>query len=370
MISRLLTKIKILLKQNLKAFLIVFLWFVLNFIYFYIETGSALQSGLIIFFFTTYNSLYGNFYDAFTEFIIFGLVFGLITVELFRKYNPVLTSREISKKYSDHVIIIGYTHIGQRISNYLKTEGIGTVIIEEDLSLIEDLIANEEAVINDTPLSIQTLEDAGTQKAKAVFITSDDFEIQLVVNHYIRRLNPKCRIVARIYQDDIADLIANTYNTEIISTSKYAAEVIDNKIRNHYNKVLLIGLNHISLRLMEKWKQKSHIEYQLIEESEDLIKEKIEDKSHVICGDPKDGVILEQCNISEVDCVVNTISDVKESILITKRIRDYNRSCKIISRFFLESIADILEKPPFRAEVISSSKGTLEVMIQRGMFDF
>jgi len=164
----------------MKAFLIVFLWFTINFIYFYVETRSALQSGLIILFFTTHNSLYGNFYDAFTEFIIFGLVFGLITVELFRKYNPVVTSREISKKYSDHVIIIGYTHIGQRILNYLKLKDIDCVIIEKDFNLIEDLIAKEEAVVNDTPLSIQTLEDAGTQKAKAVFITSDDFEIQLV----------------------------------------------------------------------------------------------------------------------------------------------------------------------------------------------
>ena len=370
MVSKQLTKIKILLKQNLKAFLIVFLWFTINFIYFYVETRSALQSGLIILFFTTHNSLYGNFYDAFTEFIIFGLVFGLITVELFRKYNPVVTSREISKKYSDHVIIIGYTHIGQRILNYLKLKDIDCVIIEKDFNLIEDLIAKEEAVVNDTPLSIQTLEDASIEKAKAVFITSDDFEIQLVVNHYIRRLNPKCKVVARIFQDDIADLISKTYNIEIISTSKYASDVIDDKIRKHYKKVLLIGLNHISLRLIEKLKLRSSIEYQVIEENEDLIKDLIEDNRYIICGDPKERGILEKCNINDVDCVVNTISNVKESILITKRIRDLNRGCKIISRFFLDSVAEILEKPPFRAEVISSSKGTLEVMIQKGMFDF
>ena len=370
MVSKRLTKIKILLKQNLKAFLIVFLWFTINFIYFYIETNSVLQSGLIILFFTTHNSPYGNFYDAFTEFIIFGLVFGLITVELFRKYNPVVTSREISKKYSEHVIIIGYTHIGQRISNYLKLQGTDCVIIEKDLNLIEDLIANEEAVVNDTPLSIQTLEDAGIKKAKAVFITSDDFEVQMVVNHYIRRLNPNCKVVTRIFQDDIADLISTTYQTEIISTSKYASDVIDDKIRNLYKKILLIGLNHISLRLLEKLKQRPSIEYQLIEENEDLIKDLIEDKGYIICGDPKEGITLEKCNINEVDCVVNTITDVKESILITKRIRDLNRGCKIISRFFLESVAEILEKSPFRAEVISSSKDTLEIMIQKGMFDF
>ncbi|TFG21976.1 MAG: hypothetical protein EU532_14760 [Promethearchaeota archaeon] len=333
-------------------------------------TSSILKSGQIIFFFSSHNSLYGNFYNAFTEFIIFGLVFGLITVELFRKYNPVLTSREISKKYSDHVIIIGYTHIGQRILNHLKAQGIDCVIIEEDIDLIEDLIANEEAVINDSPLNIKTLEDAGAEKAKAVFVTSNDFEIQMVVKHYIRKLNSSCKIIVRIFQDDIADLISKTYNTEIISTSKYASEIIYNKIRNAYKKVLLIGLNHISVRLIEKLKQRSSIEFQLIEQNEGLIDDLIEDKSHIFCGDPKDGITLETCNINEVDCVVNMIVGVKDSILITKQIRDLNQRCKIISRFFLDSIAEILENPPFRAEVISSSERTIDVMIQKGMFDF
>ncbi|TFG06195.1 MAG: hypothetical protein EU539_08275 [Promethearchaeota archaeon] len=369
MIWRLLIKIKLVVKQNLKAFLVVIAWFVINYFYFLMITKDFLETGLILLFFVSHDSPYGCFYAAFSEFIIFGLVFGLITVELFRKYNPVITSREISKKISDHAVIIGYSHIGQRIADYLEHKNIDHVIIEENLDLVEDLITKERPVINDTPLSMQTLQDAGVSKAKAVYITSGDFEVQMVVSHNVRRLNPKCRLVARLFQDDIGDLISKIYNVEIISTSKYASEVISLKISN-YKKILLIGLNHLSLRLMKKVDQNPNIIYKLIEENDEVVKDFTDNEENIIIGDPKELHVLQKAEIDKTDCVINTISDVKESILITKRIRDLNRDCKIISRFFLDSIAEILEKPPFRAEIISSSKHTLEIMIEKGLLTF
>ncbi|MFX0070275.1 MAG: NAD-binding protein [Candidatus Hermodarchaeota archaeon] len=364
-------KIKILLKQNWVAFSIVILWFLVNFLYFSTITKNIAEGGLIIFFFLPHNSLYGNFYAAFTEFIIFGLIFSLITVELFRKYNPCIAAREVAKKYSDHAVIIGYTHIGKRIANYLKEKQIQYVIIENDYDLVEDLVVKENAVVNDTPLNIEALKDAGIERAKVVYVTSNDFEIQVVVNHNVRRLNPRCKLVARIFEDDVAESISKTYNAEIISTSKYASDIILEKIlRANYKNVLLIGLNHISLRLIKKLKLKNYVKFQLIEENEDLISDYIDDSNYIIPGDPKDLTTLQKAGIKEVQCIINTIPDVKDSFLITKRIRELNRNCKIISRFFLDSVAEILEKPPFRSEVISSSHHTLEMMIEKGMFNF
>jgi Trk K+ transport system NAD-binding subunit len=356
--------------QNLQALMAVVLWFLVNLIYFYYVTNSFIESVLILLYFKSHDSLYGHFYDAFTEFIIFGLLFGLITIELFRKYNPEVTSREISKKYSDHVVIIGYTHIGERIANYLTEHRVEHVIIEEDRNLVDDLITQEKPIINDSPLSIQTLEDAGIQKAKTVYITSGNFEVQMVVNHNVRKLNPECKIVARIFQDDIGELISKTYNVEIISTSKYASEVILEKVKHKYNNVLIIGLNHISMRLMAEFDKLPDIKYNLIEEDYECIKDFTDDESMIIIGDPKELANLQKVNIDKIECVINTISEVKESILITKRVRELNRKCKIISRFFLDSIANILEKEPFEAEVISSSKDTLNIMIQKGLLEF
>ncbi|MFX1258861.1 MAG: NAD-binding protein [Promethearchaeota archaeon] len=371
MISKKITKIKIVLKQNYLPLLIFISWFIVNFFIFFVQTNDFVDSLQILFYLRVPKNSYELFYSSFTEFIIFGLIFSLVTIELFRKYNPATTSREISKKYSDHAVIIGYTHIGKRIADYLKSQEIEYVIIEEDYDLIEDLITNEEAVVNDTPLSFQTLEDAGIKKARVVYIMDDDFEIQMVVNHNVRKLNQNVKIITRIFQDDIAEVISKTYNSEIISTSKYASEVIFNKIlKGNYQNLLLIGLNHISKRLIKRVKDKSYLKYCLIEQDEELLADLTQVDLNIICGDPKELSILQKADIEKIDCVINTNPDVKSSILVTKKIRDLNRTCKIISRFFLDSIAEILEKAPFRSEVISSSKHTLELMIEKNMLRF
>ena len=370
-VSKTYIKLKILLKQNWIPILLVYSWFIGNFVYFYIITNNFFDSIFILFYFKSHNSLWGLAYGTWSEFVIFSLLISLITIELFRKYNPAITSREISKKTSNHVVIIGYSHIGARIAEYLKTRKMKYVIVEEDRELIDDLITNEEAIVNDTPLSKQTLEDAGIRKAKAVFITSGDFEVQMVVNYNVRKLNQHCKLVSRVFQDDIAEIISKTYNSEIISTSRYSSEIIFDIIRkNNYKNILVIGLNHISNRLIKKFQDKSHINYNLIEEDEEVIEDLNVEGANIIQGDPREISMLYKADIENIDCVVNVNPDVKSSILITKRVRDLNRTCKIISRIFLDSVAKILEKPPFRSEVISSSSKTLEIMIEKGMFEF
>lgn len=369
--SRKLIKIKKVLRQNYIAFLIVIFWFLGNFIYFSIKTSDLYEALLIIFYFKNHLSLYGNFYESFTEFIIFGLIFSLITIDLFRKYNPADTCRELARFCDNHVVIIGYNHIGKRIADYIsKNTKYDVVVIEKKEELVKDLIENEQAVLYDDALKMETLEDANIEKARAVFVMSDNLEVQLVVNANVRELNKRCKLICRVFEDDIGDLISKTYNAKVLSTSKFASEMIFKKItKRNYQNILLIGLNHISLRLIEKIKQLGNINYFIIEEDEEKIEELMVSKETIIIGDPKEAAILNKANIQEIDYVINTISDVTDTILITRKIRELNSICKIISRFFLESVAEVLERPPFRSKVISYSKQTLKIMIKEGLLD-
>ncbi|MFX1276730.1 MAG: NAD-binding protein [Promethearchaeota archaeon] len=330
-------------------------------------TLDLLLSIKYLFYLDRLDTEFGRFYATFSEFIIFGLIFSSITVELFRKYNPAMTSREISKKIEDHVVIIGYNHIGQRIREYFQNKGIDVVVIDKDENKVHDLIEKEEPVVLDDALTIETLYEASVDKARAIYVMSDDLELQLVVNAYIRDINKNCIIIDRIFEDDIGELIKTTYNTKIISTSRFASKVIFRKIHTGKKKnILIIGANHISARLIKRFLEIPDIKYQIIEENEELIEEMMFIGKPIIIGDPKDDLVLEKANIKSIDCVVNTIPNVTQSILITKHIRELNHTCKIISRIFLDSVAGILEKSPFRSEVISSSKSTLDVMIQKG----
>jgi len=235
---------------------------------------------------------------------------------------------------------------------------------------VQKLIDNEEPLVNDDALFIETLKNANIEKAKAVYIMTDNLEVQMVVNAHIRQLNKTCKLICRIFQDDIAEMIAKSYNAITISTSKFASRTIIEKIiQNNFKNILFIGLNHISSRVVNKIKKNSEINYHIIEEDEEIIEDLHINDYNIICGDPKDLTILEQVKIRDIDIVIITDPDVTSSILIIKRIREFNQKCKIIARFFLESIAEIIEKEPFKAEVISSSKDTLEIMINKGLLN-
>jgi len=369
--SKRIIKIKSIIKQNSFAFSIVLIWFFGNFLFFLWVTADFSDTLLILFYFKGHESLYGNFYANFSEFIIFGVLFSLITIDLFRKYNPVDTCRKLAKSYGNHIVIIGYNHIGKRIAEYLKEIGESYVIIEKRKDIIQDLIENEEPVVNDDALGFDTLLDAGVDKAKAVMIMSDNLEVQFVLNADVRQLNKGCKLICRIFEDDIGELISKTYNAKIISTSKFTAEIIYEKIiKNRYKNLLLIGLNHITVRLIEKFQKMPNLKYQLIEENEEIIEDMAFNKEPIIIGDPKDYSLLKKINVQDFDYIINLIPNVTDSILIIKRIRELNKSCKILARFFNDNVADILEKPPFKTKVISSSKYTLKNMIKKGMINF
>lgn len=371
MVSRRLTKLKIVLKQNLYAFLIVIVWFSINYFYFLFMTQDFTETWKLVFFFKEGDSEYAFFYGRFTEFIIFGLVFSLITVELFRKYNPEITCRNLSKKLENHIIIIGYSNIAKRIHKFFEKKHVPHVIIDKDYETVEELILNEEPIVSDDILNKQTLIDASVNKAKAIYVMINNLEVQMFVNYEVRQLNKRALLVSRIFQDDIGDLINKTYDAKIISTSKYAAQIILKKIKeNNFQYVLLIGINHISHRILHHL-DRLHVNHVLIEEEEEQLEEAmIElDDEQLIIGDPKEPSVLRKANIKDVDCVINVRKDVTNTVLVTRLIRDLNPTCKIITRIFLDSVAEMLEKPPFNCEVISSSKETLKMMEEQGLLD-
>ncbi len=371
MISKILIKAKSVFIQNLSAFLIVIFWFIINYIIFFIQTIDPIDSLFILFYFREPKTSLELFYSSFTEFLIFGLVFSLITIELFRKYNPTETCRQLARTIKDHSVIIGYNHIGRRIANCLQERGKKVVIVEKKKKLVHELIECECAVVNDDALNMETLRDAGVNNAKAVYVMSDNLEIQFVVNSNIRQLNKSCKLFCRIFEDDIAEVIAKTYNATIISTSKYTADVLIEKIQKKgYSNILLIGINHISVRLIIEIKKIPNVKLMIIEEDEEILELMNIPKSSVILGDPKDTSNLEKVDIKNIDFIFNSDRDPTNSILITKRIRELNQNCKVYSRFFQDSVADVLEQPPFNSKVISSSKYALKLMSRKGMLEF
>ena len=367
-------KLGLVFKQNAFAFMLFFLWFIVNYVVFTIFS-SPIEALLILFYFMEHTSLYGHFYPIFSEFVIFGLIFSLITVELFRKYNPKETCRLLAKNMTNHVIIIGYTHLAERIRQNLEKEGKNYIIIEKDEEKAEELIDIEAPLIIDNPGDRSTLEAANIQKAKLVIIADDDLELLFLTIEEIRELNSRIQIIARCFDDEIARILDRQFGCEAISTSRFAAERINIKVKSIRSKgigaqikrdFLIIGLNHISERLGRRFKQDGR-SFKII----DIPKytEKIDFqtrlKNEVIVGNATDRHFLSEIGIEQYEVVIVVVDDLKKVILILNEIRELSKTIKIICRVYSDDMARVIERKPFEAIPISSSKATLNYIKER-----
>ncbi len=360
-------KIRILFKQNWLAFTILILWFVIHFLVFYLIHGNISDALQYTFYFKEDGSGYGHFYPVISGFLIFGLVLTLLTVELYRKYNPLQTCLAIARDTKDHTVIIGFSHLGQRIREYLQKIGHEYVVIEENQELVASLIEAEEPLVLRKPHNLDALEDANIKDAKLVITTKNDLETLVIATDLIRDVNKTCRIISRCYNDSIAKIIETKSKVETISTSKYACEFIMKEIKNwHLKDVLILGCPNTARRLMSRFRFKN-INYKVVERDEEKVADII-DEEPITIGDAKDKDLLTKVGIAAVDLVIIMIDDPEELLLIANAVRLLNGECHMICRFFHEEFAEILEKPPFKALVISTSRHTLERLIEKGVF--
>ena len=368
--KRKITKAKIIIKQNWFAITILLLWFLINYFVFLMLANRNFSEALAYTFY--YGEMtghpYGFFYPTMSGFLIFGLILTLITVELYRKYHPEQTCLALSQNMSEHAIIIGFSHLGQRIREYLIKNDKNYVVIEDDEELVSELIEDEQPVVTKRALEMDVLEDASVSEAKLVVCTKNDLEILVVATNLVRDVNQKCKIVCRCFDDSLAKILEKQLGCETISTSKYASEVIIAEIdKFKVENLLIIGCNNTARRLLKKVKERK-INYKIIEKNRTLVEDLI-DEEPIIIGDAKDRDLLEKAGTTTADLVLILIDAVDQVLLIADAVRELNKHCDLICRFFHEELAEILEKPPFNALVISTSKNTLEKLIEDGVFD-
>jgi voltage-gated potassium channel len=136
----------------------------------------------------------------------------------------------VAREMKDHVIVVGHTHLGARVVEYLRERRRPFVIIERDATAVDHLLRAGEAVIVDNAKETTTLEDAGVRHARTVIITSDNVETALLVTKRVRERNRDARIIVRCFQDDFAEILESLGASQVISTSRSAFEEIEGKI--------------------------------------------------------------------------------------------------------------------------------------------
>lgn len=75
------------------------------------------------------------------------VVFGLLTTALLGNFNPKILSNLHARHKSGHIVVIGYSHLGMRLVDYLQSHKYPYAVIDEKESEVSDLINASEPVV-------------------------------------------------------------------------------------------------------------------------------------------------------------------------------------------------------------------------------
>jgi Trk K+ transport system NAD-binding subunit len=162
--------------------------------------------------------------------------------------------RVMASTYRDHAVVCGIGKLGTRVIEQLVAARVPVVAVERDEAARFQRQVRElgvPVIVGDMK-DDQTLVNAGVPHARVVIIATNDDIANLEVALDSRRLNPRVRIVMRLFEQSIAQKISGAFMVDVaFSASTLAAPIVaamsmGTKV---LNSTLIANIPHVTAEL-------------------------------------------------------------------------------------------------------------------------
>jgi len=357
------------LKQYRLQFLFFFLfWFAGFLFFFFTESGDGL--GEIFIYSLTVRSPTGagdlaKFYALIWPILLEVIFFGFIMGELLQKYNPLITSRILARHQRNHIVVIGYQHLSERIVEYCIVHKESFSLIEDHHELVEDLISIGKPVVVGDPTETTNLEFANVKSAKEVFITIDDVRIAIICTEKVRKMNDECSIYVRAFEDHVQEYLRQPpLNAFSFSTSKWAMDGIQEWTRDKTGNAIVIGRDSLTHRIAYNLSLQPEREIFLFDDEHDGIEFVVNERLHIInelayfLSDLRTHVNLDE--ITQAFICWKRESEFDESLYLASKLNSRYPHIEVFVRIFDEELIDLVEK--YDAKTFSTSSNAFKML--------
>jgi Trk K+ transport system NAD-binding subunit len=131
----------------------------------------------------------------------------------------------VASTFNRHLVLIGLGHLGYRVMETLVNSGQQVAVIEYDPKpeLLEGARRLGVPVIQADGRSPEALEGAGTARARAILLCTQNDVLNLQIAFLAQRMNPNIEVVVRIFDDDFAADVASRFGFRALSATGLAA---------------------------------------------------------------------------------------------------------------------------------------------------
>lgn len=206
------------LKRIRGILLFLFAWFTAAALGFRYGGGLPWSDALLTtFYFEVQSTAYGQGYAFWGQTLVFGVLFAALVRETLE--NHIERCRTMAGLLKDHTIVVGYTHLGERIVQHCIEKGTPYALLEKNKELVDDLLRRGEPVIVDDARSRDALPAAGIKQARRLIVASNNIETALLVTKRARDANPALQIFVRCSFDEFTDVLEKLGADKVYSTS-------------------------------------------------------------------------------------------------------------------------------------------------------
>ena len=147
----------------------------------------------------------------------------------------------LAQTLKDHVIVCGAGRVGFRVFEQFVKLDVPLVMIERDeqAPFVSAIRAAGVPVLIEDVRTARALEQANIKAARAIICATDEDLANLNIALDARRMNPRIRVVMRLFDDDLVAKTKEAFQVEAFSTSALAAPALaaaalDSAIRNSF----------------------------------------------------------------------------------------------------------------------------------------
>ena len=133
----------------------------------------------------------------------------------------------VASTFRNHTVLVGLGHLGFRVVEKLHEMKKPIVVVEQNPS-VEMFVAVQKMripVIQDDATRLVALETAGVAKAKTIILCSQNDSVNLKIALKARSLNPKIRVIVRIFDEDFSKSLQEQFGFIALSGTSMAAPV-------------------------------------------------------------------------------------------------------------------------------------------------
>lgn len=137
----------------------------------------------------------------------------------------------------DHIVICGYGRTTSKLTHILEGLNFPIVVIDKNHGRLKDLGDRGVPTIYGNAASRSLLIEAGIEKAKMAILSIGDEHDLFVTARNIRKLNPRCHIIAKVHTARSHDLLrGQRLIDDYVWPEKMSSSIISKKVVQHISR--------------------------------------------------------------------------------------------------------------------------------------